>query len=193
MYYDNTPPPHLKDQGVTFAPPRDRHHSMVVAYCRGGATLGSTQGDITSHEWRVAVESGMVKLQRMDGGHSETLFPSTGLLHLDLAFDQNNRPMVTYTRKNGSGYYHYDTVTSAYGLVPLPAEVRFPCVFLDFTEQVNAPRSDIIMAHSVNGKLYHRLQRTRYLTAVEIADAPAKSIVWRAGRLKDGRIAYQWR
>lgn len=193
MYYPEGKPRHHKQGGVKFLPPHGRVHKPTEAFCLGGDIIGVYDDSFATRVWRAWVDGDKVKLQKEGDSIVHELFTRADLWYIDLAFDQTNRPVVTYQTRGRSGYYHYSVVTSNYDDNPLPEEVRFPSIFLDRTTKNEIPRSDLIISYSHGGKLYHLIQRFRYRNPVELANVPVKSLVHRSGRTRTGLIAYQWR
>lgn len=193
MYYPEGKPKHVPEKGVKFQRPRSRIHKPTEAFCLGGEVIGVYDDTFATKVWRAWVDGDDIKIQKEGSAEVDTIAAHLGLWHIDLAFDQTNRPVVVYTTRDGSGYYHYSVATSNYDDNKLPPGVRFPSIFLDRTSLLEVPRSDLIISYSHKGSLYHLIQRYRYRNPVKLAIKAAKSLVHRSGRTVDGRIAYHWR
>lgn len=177
-----------------FTEPKRRHHRMTVAYAEGTEELAVTsRKGLTGYIWRVYVDVDDVFIEREDLGVPTKLFSYPGITQIDLTFDQNARPFVTFMADGKSFYYHFDPQTNSYNYVELPTGSTFPRCELDYRLVDDAPRSDIILAYLRDGVVYYCIQRERYLKEYEVGRDPKKSMLWRIGRCIDGSFGYHWR
>lgn len=195
MYYQPENSPHVMSKGLyLFKSPRNRHYPMDVAYAIGGAELANAAHGLTGYVWKAYIdESGQIIVQREDLAERHVITTKQGVEQLDFTFDQNMRPFLTYVADGLPFYFHFNMEDSTYSEVALDNSIRFPRCELDKRETGEIPSSDIILAYTREGNLCYRVQRERYGKEYIIATNPKKTMLWRIGRLKDGRFGYQWR
>lgn len=182
---------HVSPRSVDFAPPRNRHYPMTVAYCEAGSTLTDTAGGNLGYFWKAFLRGNDVCLQREDLDDVHVMFDARGITQIDLAFDQTMRPFFCYVKDGSPYYYHFEKETSAYAEVALPVDIKTPRCALDLP--LSIPLSDIYILYSRGTGLYYRIQRERFTKEHLIAKIANKSMVWRIGRTKSGAFGYHWR
>lgn len=181
--------------GVDFLPPRAYHYGMLEAYSDGGPTISKVEDGLTGYVWHTYLDRDKVYIQREDLPESQPMLLIThkGITQIDVTFDQTMRPFLVFVADGGANYLHFNAITNAYDVVKLPDTVISPRCELDYRKVQDIPRSDIILGYTNAGKLCYRLQRERFLKEHKIAEDPKKTLLWRIGRLTDGRFGYLWR
>lgn len=195
MYYQPNNIPHVMTKALyRFASPKNRHHKMTVAYTEGGPVLADAKQGLFGYVWHAYVDEQnrvIVKREDLDEIHIITTKPN--ITQLDLTIDQNMRPFLVYVADGLPYYYHFNADNSTYSEVALDPSIKFPRCELDMRELHETPNSDIILGYTRDGNLCYRIQRERFGKEYVIATDPKKTMVWRIGRLVDGRFGYQWR
>lgn len=181
--------------GANFLAPKSYHHGMLEAYSDGGPVIANVDAGLTGYVWHAYVEGDKVYLNREDTPTAEpqVLLTRAGITQIDLTFDQTMRPFLAFVASGKPYYLSFSGDTSTYTTVKLPDTVVSPRCEIDYRDILDIPRSDIILGYTNAGNLCYRLQRERFLKEHKIAKDPKKTLLWRIGRLTDGRFGYLWR
>lgn len=196
MYYHNHGKPYIPTKALyRLNEPKRRHHSMLIGYTEGGPVHSRAEHGLTGYVWKVFYkDNNDVVVIREDEPDTEYLITNkAGVTQLDMTFDQNMRPFVVYVADGLPYYFHFNADDSSYSEVALDPTIKFPRCELDYRETHEIPRSDIILGYTRDGNLCYRIQHERFTKENIIATDPKKSMLWRIGRLVDGRFGYQWR
>lgn len=195
MYYQPDGQPHTVTKGLyKFQDPKCRHHNMKVAYTQGGPVLADASKGLTGYVWKAYVdESNRVIVKREDQDELHVITTKERITQLDLTVDQNMRPFITYVVDGDPYYFHFSADDSTYNEVKLNTSIKFPRCELDIRDTDEIQNSDIILGYTRDGNLCYRLQRERFSIEYIIATDIKKTMLWRIGRLVDGRFGYQWR
>jgi hypothetical protein len=87
----------------------------------------------------------------------------TGVLNVDIAFDQLNRVVIIYSKAADLIYlYWYDPNLAAHTTTQI-ALGQNPCCMLDERRAILIPNSDIFIFYQRLDLVFYRLQRDRYL------------------------------
>lgn len=191
MYYQPTGKPHIMTKMAEFAPPRNRHYPMDIAYCEAGPTMTRAEDGMLGYVWQAFLRGNEICVKREDLDEIHVITTKENITQLDITFDQNMRPFLCYVKDGLPYYYHFNRDDSSYSEVALDPTVTFPRCALDMPYDI--PNSDIYIGYTRNGNLCYRIQRGRFTKEYVLATIPHKSMVWRIGLTKDGRFGYQWR
>ena len=150
------------DNGILL-PPRSRAYALTESWEQGGVGLSDTSQGLVSHTWRAWTDSKDIYIQRSDlpKDTTKTLLAASNITELDLTFDQNMRPVLTYVSGGIAKLYWYDTVSQSQTITDFP-NVQNPRVSLDDKRAFNTANSDVIFAYINNDQLCCRYQRERY-------------------------------
>lgn len=194
MYYHPKGRNHFVSKSLyVFKSPKDRYHEMIVAYTEGGAVLADVTQGMSGYIWHCYLDNNNIYLKREDLDTTYLITTKENVSQLDVTFDQSMRPFICYVADDLPYYYHFNTDSNVYSEVPLDPSIKFPRCELDTRDEYLIHQSDIILGYTREGNLCYRLQRERFLQEYLIATNPNKSMLWRIGRTKDNRFAYQWR
>lgn len=194
MYYHPTGNVYVISKGINkFLYPKNLHHAMTIAYTEAGPKLTDTQYGLTGYIWKAFVRGNQIVLQRIDLSEEHIMVTKDNITQVDVTFDQTMRPFIVYVADNQAYYLHYNKTTFNYEEVTLPSNVTFPRCELDMRNPDEIPFSDIILGYINGNNLCYALQRERFTVEHVIATDSKKSMLWRIGRLVDGRFGYQWR
>ena len=195
MYYQPQNTPHIATKDLyRFLAPSNRHHKMTIAYTQGGPAYADAAQGLTGYVWKAYVdEQDQIIVKREDLDELHVIATKPNITQLDLTIDQNMRPFLVYVVDGKPYYFHFNADDSTYSEVALDPSIKFPRCELDMRENHNIPNSDIILGYTRDGNLCYRLQRERFLQEHIIATDQKKTMLWRIGRLVDGRFGYQWR
>ena len=146
-------------------PPRSRAYPPTESWELGGVGLSDTSKGLMSHTWRAWTDGKAIYIQRSDlpKDTAKTLLSATNITEVDLTFDQNMRPVLTYVSGGIAKLYWYDTVSRSQTITDFP-EAQNPRVSLDDKRSFNTANSDVIFAYINNDQLCCRYQHERYGT-----------------------------
>lgn len=150
------------DNGILLSP-RSRTYALTESWEQGGVGLSDTSQGLMSHTWRAWTDSKAIYIQRSDLSNdtAKTLLATPNITEIDLTFDQNMRPVLTYVSNDIAKLYWYDTVSQSQVITDFP-NVQNPRVSLDDKRSFNTANSDVIFAYINNDQLCCRYQRERY-------------------------------
>ncbi len=150
------------DNGILLSP-RSRTYALTESWEQGGVGLSDTGQGLMSHTWRAWTDSKAIYIQRSDLSNdtAKTLLATPNITEIDLTFDQNMRPVLTYVSNDIAKLYWYDTVSQSQVITDFP-NVQNPRVSLDDKRSFNTANSDVIFAYINNDQLCCRYQRERY-------------------------------
>lgn len=143
--------------------PRSKAYALTESWESGGVGLSDTSQGLVSHTWRAWTDSLAIYIQRSDlpKDTSKTLLAAPDITEIDLTFDQNMLPVLTYVSGGIAKLYWYDTVSQSQTITDFP-NVQNPRVSLDDKRNFNTANSDVIFAYITNEQLCCRYQRERY-------------------------------
>lgn len=162
--------------------PRSRAYALTESWEQGGVGLSDTSQGLVSHIWRAWTDSKAIYIQRSDlpKDTTKTLLAASNITELDLTFDQNMRPVLTYVSGGIAKLYWYDTVSQSQTITDFP-NVQNPRVSLDDKRAFNTANSDVIFAYINNDQLCCRYQRERYGIEHVLHQLPPKTELVKIG------------
>ena len=162
--------------------PRSRAYPLTESWESGGVGLSDTSQGLVSHTWRAWTDSKAIYIQRSDlpKDTSKTLLAAPDITEIDLTFDQNMRPVLTYVSGGIAKLYWYDTVSQSQTITDFP-NVQNPRVSLDDKRSFNTANSDVIFAYINNDQLCCRYQRERYGIEHALHQLPPKTQLVKIG------------
>lgn len=157
----------------------------------GGRDLSDPSSGLEVKVWTATydVEAEEVRVSAPGSG-TTTLFAAADLEEIDLAFDQNMRPIVAYVQAGEAKLYWYDPTIAGYTHTLLPAGSSTPRCALDDTRYQFQTQSDVIVAYVKAGALYFRAQRDRYLVEYLLASSVPGGLV-RIGTNSQYRLQFE--
>ena len=162
--------------------PRSKAYAHTESWELGGVGLSDTSQGLASHTWRAWKDSKAIYIQRTDlpKDTSKTLLAASDITEVDLTFDQNMRPVLTYVSGGIAKLYWYDTVSQSQTITDFP-NVQNPRVSLDDKRAFNTANSDVIFAYINNDQLCCRYQRERYGIEHALHQLPPKTQLVKIG------------
>ena len=162
--------------------PRSKAYAHTESWELGGVGLSDTSQGLASHTWRAWKDSKAIYIQRTDlpKDTSKTLLAASDITEVDLTFDQNMRPVLTYVSGGIAKLYWYDTVSQSQTITDFP-NVQNPRVSLDDKRAFNTANSDVIFAYINNDQLCCRYQRERYGIEHVLHQLPPKTQLVKIG------------
>lgn len=136
----------------------------LTGYHIGGVNVSDPSQGLEVKLWTVGYDkdTGGVAVSA-PGSVTTVLFTAADVEELDLAFDQNMRPIVTYVQAGVAKFYWYDPNVANYIHTTLPAGAKNPRVAMDDTRyQFTASNSTVIIAYMRNDSLMVKYQTDRY-------------------------------
>ena len=178
------------DNGILLSP-RSRTYALTESWEQGGVGLSDTSQGLVSHTWRAWTDSKDIYIQRSDLAKdtAKTLLAAPNITELDLTFDQNMRPVLTYVSGGIAKLYWYDTVSQSQVITDFP-NVQNPRVSLDDKRSFNTPNSDVIFAYINNDRLCCRYQRERYGTEHVLHQLPPNAKLGKIGMGTTNRFLF---
>ena len=169
------------DNGILLSP-RSIAYPLTESWESGGVGLSDTSQGLDSHTWRAWTDSKAIYIQRSDlpKDTAITLLIAPNITELDLTFDQNMRPVLTYVSGGIAKLYWYDTVSQSQIITDFP-NVQNPRVSLDDKRAFNTANSDVIFAYINNDQLCCRYQRERYGIEHALHQLPPKTELVKIG------------
>ncbi len=146
----------------------------MTAFDTGPAAAGDTSKGLNFRAWKAFAENGSVYIchEQEDNSFSEPaeLCQYGSLVdHLNLTFDQNARPFLSWQGAGGVNIFYYNPVTgTSERKVITPG--RHPVSTLDYRYNAGAGDSDILlfyMSELPDGRVKYRMQRDRYEIAYD--------------------------
>ena len=171
----------LTDNGILLSP-RSRTYALTESWESGGVGLSDTSQGLVSHIWRAWTDSKVIYIQRSDlpKDTSKILLAAPDITELDLTFDQNMRPVLTYVSGGIAKLYWYDTVSQSQTITDFP-NAQNPRVSLDDKRAFNTANSDVIFAYINNDQLCCRYQSERYGIEHVLHQLPPKTQLVKIG------------
>lgn len=171
----------LTDNGILLSP-RSRAYPLTESWESGGVGLSDTSQGLVSHTWRAWTDSKDIYIQRSDlpKDTAKTLLAALNITEIDLTFDQNMRPVLTYVSGGIAKLYWYDTVSQSQTITDFP-NFQNPRVSLDDKRAFNTANSDVIFAYINNDQLCCRYQRERYGIEHVLHQLPPKTQLVKIG------------
>lgn len=162
--------------------PRNKDYALTESWELGGVGLSDTSQGLVSHTWRAWTDNKAIYIQRSDlpKDTAKTLLAALNITELDLTFDQNMRPVLTYVSGGIAKLYWYDTVSQSQTITDFP-NVQNPRVSLDDKRSFNTANSDVIFAYINNDQLCCRYQRERYGIEHVLQQLPPKTQLVKIG------------
>lgn len=148
-----------------FIPPDDEDSFNLFVKELGGIGLNDPSAGLRYQNWtlRYFPASGDMVISAPNTPMT-TLFTRSGITEIDLAFDQNMNPFVTFVEAGVAKFWWFDTNISQTVFSNLPANSLTPRCCLDDKRSTQTNSSDICLCYVLNGNLYARFQRERYQT-----------------------------
>lgn len=145
-----------------FLPPFDEAYDPLVEATLGGTAIGDGSAGRQVQRWLVFYEAGVIGVAD-EGGTTRFTLAVAGVTTVSLAFDGNMNVAIAYQKANGSHLYYFDSILGSYNTFSvLGATSCRACV--DDYRTFNAAQSDVLFSYVLDGAVYYRQQRDRYLT-----------------------------
>lgn len=147
-----------------FIPPYDLPYTPMQQIVLGGIAISDPSKGRMFQTWTAYYESGNINIKPTNGAVVETI-PAPGAISISLAFDNNMGIVLCWQTSTGSVLYYYDTVAESYVTNSTFGLGTTSCrVAVDDPRDSSVTASDVIFAYTLNGRLYWRQQRDRYVT-----------------------------
>ena len=171
--------------------PRSKAYALTESWESGGVGLSDTSQGLVSHTWRAWTDSKAIYIQRSDLSNdtAKTLLATPNITEIDLTFDQNMQPVLTYVSGGIAKLYWYDTVSQSQTITDFP-NVQNPRVSLDDKRAFNTANSDVIFAYINNDQLCCRYQRERYGIEHVLHQLPPKTQLVKIGMGTTNRFLF---
>lgn len=114
-------------------------------------------------EWRAYIKDNNIILEA-DNLPPRVVYEGQGeLTDISIAFNQNGNLHYAYVEDDVAKLFWYDTTTSQFEVMTLPAGSRTPKITLDDKRLTQTTNSDIILSYiKADNGLYYRQQRDRF-------------------------------
>lgn len=168
--------------------------SELISREEGGIAVSNPSAGLRGYNWHsiYTPSTGTIILKNDTTSVEYTILSGVMLVDsLSFAFDSNMRPLICYTITTGEAYYYwYDSVTEGFLTTQLPAGSITPKACHDDKRAAATTnnRSDAMFFYMLNGVVYHRVQRERYLTDHRIATCTSNARLKNVGMTVGLRI-----
>ncbi|MGP5103609.1 hypothetical protein ACTXJH_06545 [Psychrobacter celer] len=188
------PEPLIIDSDVPtpFLYPRSKNYPLTESWENGGVALSDPSEDLTKYVWQAWTDGMTIAVKRADLDAYNVVLMDSNITEIDLTFDQNMRPCITYVADGISKLYWYDAQQAKQVIDEYPL-ITNPRVSLDDKRRFNVANSDIIFAYQREDKLCYRVQRERFTVERVLATNPKKRLLWRIGMGSSNRFLFYWR
>lgn len=140
----------------------DPQPSSTQSRALGGVALSDPSQGLNVQAWEATTDGATVFIEAPNYPR-QSLFTSSGITEVSLAFDQNMRPFVAFVDAGGPKFRWFDPTDSTTKVTPLPVDAINPRCCLDDFRSGQVAASDIILAYVRSGFLFFVAQRDRYL------------------------------
>ncbi len=162
----------------------------LIDFERGGVARNDASQGLDVATWQAVLDQGSVLLSK-EGGAPIRLFDRGGIDNIGLAFDQNMRPVISFTEGEKVWIWWFDPVQGAQVFTEL-AEGQNPRITLDDHRIEQVGNSDVILAYQRDEVLYYRQQRDRFQVERSIATAVTDALD-AIGMSTGWRLQYRFR
>lgn len=144
--------------------PEKQREKPLVGYHIGGVNISDPSAGLEVKLWTVSYNKDTNGVEvSAPGSVTTTLFTAADVEELDIAFDQNMRPIVVYVQAGAAKFYWYDPTIENYTHTNLPAGSKNPRVCMDDTRyQFTSSLSTVIIAYMRAESLMVKYQTDRY-------------------------------
>ena len=175
-----------------FIYPRSKNYPLTESWESGGVALFDSSEDLTKYVWQAWTDGTLIKVKRDDLDTHHVVLMDTNITEVDLTFDQNMRPCITYVANGISKLYWYNAEQAMQVFDEYP-DIRNPRISLDDKRKFNVANSDIIFAYQKGDTLCYRIQRERFTIEHVLATDSKKRLLWRIGMGRNNRFLFYWR
>lgn len=150
--------------------------SRVDDYEDGPTALQDPSEGLRFQRWRARAVAGQVLLSAPN--YPETvLIDGSFVTDISIAFDNNANLYYVWTVEGITRLRWFNTTTSAYDVMQLPAGIRTPKLTLDDKRPTQSGVNDVLLFYiGADNKFYHRRQRDRFAIELLLDDGPYISI-----------------
>lgn len=166
--------------------------SYDVDYEMGGIGIGDPSQGLQVQVWECRVQGGVIQVSPEGMATWTDVTSDTGITEVSLAFDQNMRPTIAYVAGGVAKMYWYDSDSAAYVTSTFPDAVS-PVVLMDDKRTMEIGLNDILLFYIREGRIWHRVQRERFLIEYNLRIIPpASSRIQRAGMNVGNRVQIEF-
>lgn len=170
---------------------QNQRSDPLIDWEMGGAVLNSPLPDRYTHNWRLWSDGTTVFINRDDLSDSQVIFSGAGITSVSLAFDQVMRPHVAYTEQGVAKFYHWDTLSSAFKVMTLAPDAKYPRCGSDDKRPFFIGRDDVLVAYMRGDSLCVRWQSDRYLIEEVKAPNTGKKMLVQLGMNNQNRMQFR--
>lgn len=146
-----------------FLSPRDLPYHLLLNYERGGNDLLDSSAGLQTKIWRGQYIGSDVVLDAPGVG-PYTIITVPNITEFQFTFDQSMNPFVTYMVNETNGFFYwFDTTLPGFVTTALPVGAIRPRCSLDDKRELQSDISDVILTYVLDGDVYFRAQRDRFL------------------------------
>jgi hypothetical protein len=152
---------------------------LLVGFEMGSLALQNPTGGLLQQLWMVVCADGKNIYVQAPNNPTSPIFilQDQNITEVDLAFDQNMFPFVTYVSNSLIKFYWYDPVSQQFVVSTILELAQSPRCTLDDKRAFNVSNSDIVLLYvnMLTEQLCYRIQRERYATEHVISSATLTS------------------
>jgi hypothetical protein len=189
----------LKDVGpIPFQRPKDvQQNSDLIYNDLGGVDISDGSQGLNVADWTVFYTNNIVRLRKQPAGPEYDLFTRANLRQLSLCFDNNNRPVIGFsTRQGSSEIYFYDAQAQDYNTLVLPVASKRPIVNNDDKRKdfLEGGDTDVWCYYIRGNTLHYRLLRDRFTIEYTLGTFNQADLeITRVGETIQSRIQLEFR
>lgn len=139
---------------------------LLVGYEMGGIAISNPSQGLLVQLWRARVIAGQFIYIDSPNTSPFILLSDVNISEVDLAFDQNMLPFVTYVSNGLIKFYWFDPVPAQFVISTILELAWTPRCTLDDKRPFDVGNSDIVLMYVnlISGQICYRIQRERYQT-----------------------------
>lgn len=165
---------------------------LLVGYEMGGVGISDPSQGLLVQLWRVRVIANAFIYIDAPNTPPFLLLTDVNVTEVDLAFDQNMLPFVTYVSNGLIKFYWFDPTLPGFVLSTILEFAWTPRCTLDDKRAFDVGNSDIVLMYVnlLSGQICYRIQRERYATEHAIDTAVINDQIRCINFADNGRL--QW-
>lgn len=170
-----------------YIPPYNLPYNPLEQTVLGGIALNDPSQGRMYQNWVIYYDSPYIRI-KPEGGSVVFSLEMANVTAVSLAFDSNMNIAIAYQKNSGSYLYYYNFDVSAFSTLEIAGATSCRAV-VDDPRTFYTPDSDIMFGYTLNGNLYYRQQRDKYL--IERLIGPADGILLKMAPSEGNRLQFE--
>lgn len=173
--------------------PKDKSQNLKESFESGGISLENSTRGLFYQNWHAKTDGQKIYIKAENEKQWLEVLSDTKITEVDLTFDQNMRPHLTYVSNGVAKFYYHNFYANKFIIESYP-DIKNPRISLDDKRRdIGSSSSDIIFAYikKETNELCYRVQRERYLTEHNTnIFVKENDILWRIGMGKNNAFLF---